>query len=806
MFFSPQLFFRLKTTIELPTLRDKSSWRKVLSKQCSKLFYHLPKLTSRISCRKADIFWQPKDMEENTRIQNETLLQEKSESSISDDLNLAATSECESVNSTEIKRSSDEPTTSETKPAVLVVLHHTFDPVSVVPDSSRAVTRENVLPVDCLSYEDLGLLQCTKNDVAYNKVKFWSEKQVMKRIQIAETEGDESWEDVSATEVSENHSKNSSDDEQMDESRTQELKSSDNITSVGKRFSVLLTGNTQNAHKTFVDHLRGEISDLQEVDRVDQSDFILVFCPVVSRAGTDIEAAERKLQRISETKPAVLVVLHHTFDPESVVPDSSRAVTRENVLTVDCLFYEDLGLLQCTKNNVTYNRVKFWIEKQVMKRIQIAETEGDESWEDASATAVFENHSKKPSDDEQMDESRTQELKSSDSSHSQQHSTLVPQEKDIKTCNIEDDFEFVENITLIGKRFSVLLTGNTLNAHKTFVDHLRGEISDLQEVDSVDQSDFILVFCPVVSRAGTDIEAAEHKLQRISETKPAVLVVLHHTFNPESVVPDSSRAVTRKNVLTVDCLFYEDQGLLQCTKNNVAYTKIKYWRENQVLYGQIAGNISQSFLLRKKCFIISFENNWTSGEHFKNEIPGLEEVSTVEECDLILAFYSAVSQDEFGIELALKKIQDTSDTKPAVLVLLPHATEAKCVELNISRAVNRENTFIISCQIYKNQSLLQFLGELIWIVWSNKYQISDFVLQFLAHLPQLIASKIVGSSTQLLTQEKKSEEDKKQDSFVFVDMKDDDKDDDDDQEGRGQKREPREMRAHWEGECGGYRM
>ncbi|KAI5607616.1 hypothetical protein C0J50_12420, partial [Silurus asotus] len=86
---------------------------------------------------------------------------------------------------------------------------------------------------------------------------------------------------------------------------------------------------------------------------------------VVSRAGTDLEAAQHKLQSISETKPAVLVVLHHTFDPESVVPDSSRAVTRENVLTVDCLFHEDQGLLHCMKNNVTYNTVKSWIEEQV---------------------------------------------------------------------------------------------------------------------------------------------------------------------------------------------------------------------------------------------------------------------------------------------------------------------------------------------------------------------------------------------------------------------------------------------------------
>lgn len=64
-----------------------------------------------------------------------------------------------------------------------------------------------------------------------------------------------------------------------------------------------------------------------------------------------------------------------------------------------------------------------------------------------------------------------------------------------------------------GNKFFVLLTGNTLSAHKKIIDHLKDQRSGLQEVRTVDESDFILVFCPVVSRAGTDVEAAVKKLQ-----------------------------------------------------------------------------------------------------------------------------------------------------------------------------------------------------------------------------------------------------------------------------------------------------
>ncbi|CAM4544311.1 unnamed protein product [Leuciscus chuanchicus] len=47
-----------------------------------------------------------------------------------------------------------------------------------------------------------------------------------------------------------------------------------------------------------------------------------------------------------DSKLVVLVVLHHTFDPEKTVPDSSRCVNRTDILTVDCLFNEDTGLLK----------------------------------------------------------------------------------------------------------------------------------------------------------------------------------------------------------------------------------------------------------------------------------------------------------------------------------------------------------------------------------------------------------------------------------------------------------------------------
>ncbi|XP_060719412.1 uncharacterized protein LOC132841178 isoform X1 [Tachysurus vachellii] len=335
---------------------------------------------------------------------------------------------------------------------------------------------------------------------------------------------------------------------------------------VGNKVFVLVTGKTLNVDKKFMEHLKQQKPDLQEVKNVAECDYVLVFCPIVSRAGTDIEAALKNLQDIAGSKPAVLVMLHHTFDKDYVVPDSSRAVKRKNLLTVDCLFYEDQGLLQCTKNAESLGKILsiikpeaswwsyFWFSSPARNQtnnmeIGPSKTESDMTSEIQNAPQIIRNSDVQ------------NEQKASDG-------TLAASADDM-----EEEPEKMTDIFL-GNKLFVLVTGNTLNVDKKFMEHLKQQKTDLQEVKNVAECDYVLVFCPIVSRAGTDIEAALKNLQDIAGSKPAVLVVLHHTFDKDYVAPDSSRAVKRKNSLTVDCLFHEDQGLLQCTKNDESLGKI----------------------------------------------------------------------------------------------------------------------------------------------------------------------------------------------------------------------------------------
>jgi hypothetical protein len=164
-------------------------------------------------------------------------------------------------------------------------------------------------------------------------------------------------------------------------------------------------------------------------------------------------------------------------------------------------------------------------------------------------------------------------------------------------------------------RYYTITIGKTMSSHNQFMRQLGGGFT---EVLSPAQSDIIMAFCPIVSRAGTDIEAALPQIPGsqtskyppklyyclfylhirvdldrtcikwlmtwinalslilLTEGKDVILVVLHHYFNPECTVPDSSRLVTRSDViLTVDCLFHESKGgLLNCPRNKAAVGNI----------------------------------------------------------------------------------------------------------------------------------------------------------------------------------------------------------------------------------------
>lgn len=127
-----------------------------------------------------------------------------------------------------------------------------------------------------------------------------------------------------------------------------------------------------------------------------------------------------------------------------------------------------------------------------------------------------------------------------------------------------------EGEAVLWKKFYVHEAGKTNGAHLSLVNKLKG-IGHIP-VDSSAVCDYVLVICPAVSRVGTNIGEA---LDSMPADKPAILVVMHHTFNNKHVVAESKRQVSHPNVyLTVDFLFHEGKLLRDCTRNDIAWFDI----------------------------------------------------------------------------------------------------------------------------------------------------------------------------------------------------------------------------------------
>ncbi|XP_049340463.1 uncharacterized protein LOC111196002 [Astyanax mexicanus] len=104
---------------------------------------------------------------------------------------------------------------------------------------------------------------------------------------------------------------------------------------------------------------------IKESEDEEECDVRMYFCPIVSRAGTDISAV---LSRVRDDKPAIVIVLQHTFDEQAVVP-SCREYEREKLVLVTFLFSEDKGLLVCQKNNEDFLKATHFLNRWAPKRI-----------------------------------------------------------------------------------------------------------------------------------------------------------------------------------------------------------------------------------------------------------------------------------------------------------------------------------------------------------------------------------------------------------------------------------------------------
>lgn len=158
------------------------------------------------------------------------------------------------------------------------------------------------------------------------------------------------------------------------------------------------------------------------------------------------------------------------------------------------------------------------------------------------------------------------------------------------------------------RKYFTITTANTPRQYKTIERKLQATAC-LEKECTAATCDFFLVFCTgngieedqckFISKSGItpsdsllyeDFIILNHRLHYLDvwflfcfffniflftdDMRPAVLVVLHQ---PVYTVPDNSSTVDRGSTITIDCLFCEDQGLIQCPRNSEALSTVGNW-------------------------------------------------------------------------------------------------------------------------------------------------------------------------------------------------------------------------------------
>ncbi|XP_036438460.1 uncharacterized protein si:ch211-245h14.1 [Colossoma macropomum] len=115
-----------------------------------------------------------------------------------------------------------------------------------------------------------------------------------------------------------------------------------------------------------------------------------------------------------------------------------------------------------------------------------------------------------------------------------------------------------------------LVCGNTLDAHRSIL-----RLVQPVKESSLEDCSVILVFCPIATRAGTDVEAA---IQKIQGPKAAILVVMHHTQDQEHTGVNPRTLSAKPNIVEcVNVLFHDSVPglLLSCNANKQAIAQIQ---------------------------------------------------------------------------------------------------------------------------------------------------------------------------------------------------------------------------------------
>ncbi|MEQ2216727.1 hypothetical protein XENOCAPTIV_021406 [Xenoophorus captivus] len=128
-------------------------------------------------------------------------------------------------------------------------------------------------------------------------------------------------------------------------------------------------------------------------------------------------------------------------------------------------------------------------------------------------------------------------------------------------------------IAQVTVKYKMVVSGKTFDAHLQILEQLKSSAQQLNLVESNDDCQIVFVFCPIVSRIGTDVEAA---MKMVTGYEPVILVLMHHAHEAKHVPTMATWYCTPKILQHFNVFYHEKmRGLITCKENDVAISGIQ---------------------------------------------------------------------------------------------------------------------------------------------------------------------------------------------------------------------------------------
>ncbi|XP_038149228.1 uncharacterized protein LOC119788704 [Cyprinodon tularosa] len=122
--------------------------------------------------------------------------------------------------------------------------------------------------------------------------------------------------------------------------------------------------------------------------------------------------------------------------------------------------------------------------------------------------------------------------------------------------------------------YQMVVSGKTFDAHLQLMAKVQAQMQErVQLISCSQEGQVLIVFCPITSRAGADVDGA---MTNITGHEPVILVLMHHTLDFKHMTTRRTWSDDLNIVLHVNIFYHETaHGLLRCQENYKAVIQIQ---------------------------------------------------------------------------------------------------------------------------------------------------------------------------------------------------------------------------------------